>query len=212
MARSCERNLKFQFLDLGCFSSFSSFLFHLSRRLLFHLSRRLVRHSVLTMLVSSSSAIPDRPPQQRQTSFKFLAGKIKTRTNEVLQRGKVGVNSASAMVEAIAAHPPNTGDGLTEREAKALSDKPLQQQGLLGTMMAQAQNGTLASDASTLLAVLKSATGREIDDREMLLERIVTMLQSLPADSKLQSTMTEGLLEMLWNDLPHPVRYIDLYL
>lgn len=106
-------------------------------------------------------------------------------------------------METIAAPPPNTGDGLTENEAKALSDKPQNSKGLLPTMMAQAQSGTLVSDASTLLAVLESATG-EIDDREMLLERIVTLLQGLPSDSSLQQTITETLLKMLWNDLSHP--------
>ncbi|GAA5840776.1 hypothetical protein JCM5353_005342, partial [Sporobolomyces roseus] len=69
------------------------------------------------MLVSSSPPMPERPPQKRQTS---LLGKMK----EALQRSKAGVNSASTMMETIAAPPPNTGDGLTENEAKALSDKP----------------------------------------------------------------------------------------
>lgn len=44
-----------------------------------------------------------------------------------------------------------------------------------------------------------------LDDKELLLEHGVSMLQSLPPNSGLSSMVSDRFIQMLYNDLPHPV-------
>lgn len=48
------------------------------------------------------------------------------------------------------------------------------------------------------------ASGEPLDDKELLLEHGVSMLQTLPLDSGLSATVSEQFIKMLYNDLPHP--------
>jgi hypothetical protein len=48
------------------------------------------------------------------------------------------------------------------------------------------------------------ATGAPLDDKELLLENGVSMLQSFPLNSGLSETISDGFISMLWGDLPHP--------
>lgn len=58
--------------------------------------------------------------------------------------------------------------------------------------------GTVAQAITTL------ASGEPMDDKELLLEHGVAMLQSLPTNSGLSQTVSNDLIGMLWNDIPHP--------
>ncbi|SMR55953.1 unnamed protein product [Zymoseptoria tritici ST99CH_3D1] len=53
-------------------------------------------------------------------------------------------------------------------------------------------------------ALVDMAGGEPLDDKQLLLENGVSMLQSLPSNSGLGSTVSNGFIGMLWNDLPHP--------
>ncbi|CAG8979225.1 hypothetical protein HYALB_00011282 [Hymenoscyphus albidus] len=53
-------------------------------------------------------------------------------------------------------------------------------------------------------AITTIASGEPMDDKELLLEHGVAMLQSLPANSGLGATVADNFIAMLWNDLPHP--------
>jgi len=55
-----------------------------------------------------------------------------------------------------------------------------------------------------LEAVTTLASGEPLDDKELLLEQGVEMLQGLPPNSGLSSKISDGFITMLWNDLPHP--------
>lgn len=55
-----------------------------------------------------------------------------------------------------------------------------------------------------LLALPKIVAGNPIDDKQLLLEHGVEMLQKLPPNSGLGETVADGFISMLWNDLPHP--------
>ncbi|KAF2274484.1 linoleate diol synthase [Westerdykella ornata] len=55
-----------------------------------------------------------------------------------------------------------------------------------------------------LNAVTTLASGDPIDDKDLLLENGVSMLQSLPMDSGLSEKISDGFITMLWHDLPHP--------
>ncbi|KIW06011.1 uncharacterized protein PV09_03192 [Verruconis gallopava] len=54
-------------------------------------------------------------------------------------------------------------------------------------------------------AITTLASGEPLDDKELLLEHGVSMLQSMPLNSGLSEKISDGFISMLWNDLPHPV-------
>jgi hypothetical protein len=53
-------------------------------------------------------------------------------------------------------------------------------------------------------AITTLASGKPLDDKELLLEHGVSMLQSLPTNSGLSQTISNDFIGMLWSDLPHP--------
>ncbi|KAF2752804.1 linoleate diol synthase [Pseudovirgaria hyperparasitica] len=53
-------------------------------------------------------------------------------------------------------------------------------------------------------ALTTLAAGKPMDDKELLLENGVSMLQGLPLNSGLSEKVSDGFISMLWNDLPHP--------
>lgn len=54
-------------------------------------------------------------------------------------------------------------------------------------------------------AITTLASGEPLDDKDLLLEHGVSMLQSLPLNSGLSEKISDGFISMLWGDLPHPV-------
>ena len=54
-------------------------------------------------------------------------------------------------------------------------------------------------------AITTLASGEPLDDKELLLEHGVSMLQKLPLNSGLSEKVSDGFITMLWHDLPHPV-------
>jgi hypothetical protein len=48
------------------------------------------------------------------------------------------------------------------------------------------------------------ASGEPLDDKELLLENGVSMLQGLPLNSGLSAGTSDAFIKLLWNDLPHP--------
>lgn len=60
-------------------------------------------------------------------------------------------------------------------------------------------------NAKTILeAIPQLGSGEPIDDKELLLEHGVSMLQGMPLNSGLSEKISDGFITMLWNDLPHP--------
>jgi hypothetical protein len=53
-------------------------------------------------------------------------------------------------------------------------------------------------------AITTLASGEPLDDKDLLLEKGVEMLQSLPSNSGLSEKVSDGFIAMLWQDLPHP--------
>lgn len=53
-------------------------------------------------------------------------------------------------------------------------------------------------------AITTLASGEPLDDKDLLLEKGVSMLQSLPVNSGLSATVSNNFIGMLWHDLPHP--------
>ncbi|GAA5977201.1 hypothetical protein JCM5350_003254 [Sporobolomyces pararoseus] len=65
------------------------------------------------------------------------------------------------------------------------------------------QSGMLVKDALVALNDVINHPSA-IDDRKMLLEDVITLLYSLPPDSKIGDTLGKTLIRLLWNDLEHP--------
>lgn len=61
------------------------------------------------------------------------------------------------------------------------------------------KNARFALEAITTLA-----SGDPLDDKDLLLEHGVEMLQGLPPNSGLSEKVSDGFIAMLWHDLPHP--------
>jgi Animal haem peroxidase len=59
-------------------------------------------------------------------------------------------------------------------------------------------------DVGTLLQSFYDQTKGVEDDNTLLLERLVKVLSSLPADSKEGKSLTDGFINELWSALPHP--------
>jgi hypothetical protein len=62
----------------------------------------------------------------------------------------------------------------------------------------------LKGTATVAQAITTLASGEPLNDKELLLEHGVSMLQSLPLNSGLSQTISNDFIGMLWNDLPHP--------
>lgn len=62
-----------------------------------------------------------------------------------------------------------------------------------------------SSNTRTMIQAFNTvAAGEPLDDKKLLLEHGVSMLQSLPLDSGLSAKVSGGFIKMLWHDLPHP--------
>lgn len=59
-------------------------------------------------------------------------------------------------------------------------------------------------DVEALLQSFYDGTKGVQDDNSLLLERLIKLLSSLPANSKEGRSLTDDFLNQLWNSLPHP--------
>jgi hypothetical protein len=92
-------------------------------------------------------------------------------------------------------------DGRTEAEAAAAVGSPEVEQ----TTLLQDVTHLTPKDVGTITqAVTTLATGGPLDDKKLLLEHSIEMLQRFPASSSLSHDISDGFISMLWNDLPHP--------
>jgi hypothetical protein len=53
-------------------------------------------------------------------------------------------------------------------------------------------------------AITTLGSGEPLDDKDLLLEKGVEMLQTLPPNSGLSAKVSDSFISMLWHDLPHP--------
>lgn len=62
-----------------------------------------------------------------------------------------------------------------------------------------------AKDARVVAQGLTTlASGEPMDDKKLMLEHGVAMLQTMPLNSGLSAQVSQGFIKMLYNDLPHP--------
>ncbi|KAJ9608759.1 hypothetical protein H2200_006530 [Cladophialophora chaetospira] len=93
---------------------------------------------------------------------------------------------------------PTAPDGRTDAEAAATPS--VNQTSLLHDLahLGRENATTMVQAFNTLIS------GQPLNDKELLLEHGVHMLQSLPSSSGLGAKAAGGFIKMLWDDLPHP--------
>jgi hypothetical protein len=107
------------------------------------------------------------------------------------------------LMASIEKKPTRSADGRSDAMAAAAvgaADATAQKTGLLHdlTHLGLKNTQTLAEALPAL------ATGAPLNDKDLLLENGVSMLQGLPLNSTLSDTISDGFISMLWYDLPHP--------
>lgn len=108
---------------------------------------------------------------------------------------------APALLEKLRKAPSKHADGRSdELAAAAVGYASTEKTGFLHdiTHLGAKEKMTVANAISTL------ASGEPMDDKELLLEDGVSMLQGLPPNSGLSETVSDKFITMLWHDLPHP--------
>ena len=97
---------------------------------------------------------------------------------------------------AIRRKPTNAPDRRTDEEVQPDNEKTSLWHDLTHLGIDNAE--TMGQALTTL------ASGDPMDDKELLLEHGVRMLQSLPSNSGLGARVANDFIKMLYNDLPHP--------
>ena len=103
------------------------------------------------------------------------------------------------LIGSIKRKPTRAPDGKTDAQAAA-PNAQVQKTSVIHDLahLGLKNTKTLADALPTL------ASGAPLDDKELLLEHGVSMLQSMPPNSGLSSSISNGFIKMLWDDLPHP--------
>lgn len=97
--------------------------------------------------------------------------------------------------------PSKAADGRTDEQAAAAAGAVNGEKTGVFSDLA----GLSFKDKHTLAHALPSlASGEPLDDKDLLLENGVSMLQGMPLTSGLSETISDGFISMLWADLPHP--------
>src|SRR5277367_371143 len=103
-------------------------------------------------------------------------------------------------IQSIRKRPSRAADGRPEAlSAKAVGAPHNEKTSTLHdvTHLSLKNMETIAQALTTL------ASGEPIDDKNLLLEHGVSMLQRFPPNSGLSQVISDGFISMLWSDLPH---------
>lgn len=102
------------------------------------------------------------------------------------------------MISTIAVKPPaNDGDGPDE--------KPYFDFGTFGLLFDIFLTPKRKEDISSFVKLLLTlASGKPLNDRDLLLENMVSYMQHAPEESKIEQKVADKFITLLWKDLPHP--------
>jgi hypothetical protein len=105
------------------------------------------------------------------------------------------------LIQSIRRRPSKAADGREEAlSAAAVGAAHDEKTSILHdvTHLSLKNTETIAQALTTLVS------GEPIDDKKLLLEHGVSMLQGFPPNSGLSQKISDGFISMLWSDLPHP--------
>lgn len=100
--------------------------------------------------------------------------------------------SLRSLIDVIRKKPSQAPDDQTEEVAKHTS------------IVSDVAGLGLKNAAKVAGALVTLASGEPLNDKDLLLENGINMLQHLPASSGLAATISDQFINMLWNNLPHP--------
>jgi hypothetical protein len=103
-----------------------------------------------------------------------------------------------ALIETIRRKPSHAPDGKSDKEVNGAAN------GEKTSLVHDLTHLNLKQTATVAHAITTLASGEPLDDKELLLENGVSMLQTLPPNSGLSKTISDAFIGMLWHDLPHP--------
>jgi Animal haem peroxidase len=106
-----------------------------------------------------------------------------------------------SFIAAIKRRPTNSADGRTKTEAASAAGASTTKE---TTILHDLTHLNVKSTDTIAHALTSLASGEPMDDKKLLLENGVSMLQSFPPNSALSQTISDGFISMLWSDLPHP--------
>jgi len=106
-----------------------------------------------------------------------------------------------ALIDAILRKPTKAADGRSDAEAAAAVGAPKADK---TSILHDVTHLGLKNTQTMAQALTSLASGAPLDDKELLLEHGVSMLQSFPPNSGLGDAIADGFISMLWSDLPHP--------
>lgn len=102
------------------------------------------------------------------------------------------------LIGSIRRKPTTAPDRKTDQDAAATAK--VDKTGVMHDIV----HGSLKEKKFMAQALTTLAAGEPMNDKDLLLENGVSMLQSLPPTSGLSSKISDGFIQMLYNDLPHP--------
>lgn len=101
-----------------------------------------------------------------------------------------------SLIGSIRRKPTSAADGRTDESAAEANEK---------TSIAHDLRHLGLKNTETVVTALPTlASGKPLDDKDLLLEHGVSMLQGLPLNSGLSEKVSDDFISMLWHDLPHP--------
>ena len=105
------------------------------------------------------------------------------------------------LIQSVGRRPSKAADGREEALSAAAVGAPHDEKTSIlhdVTHLGLKNTETIAQALTTLVS------GEPIDDKKLLLEHGVSMLQGFPPNSGLSQKISDGFISMLWSDLPHP--------
>jgi hypothetical protein len=115
----------------------------------------------------------------------------------------MGSNPFRALFGTIKKKPAKAPDGQTDAEA-APGGKPGDENPVKTSILHDLTHLDLKEAETMAQALTTIVSQKPMNDKELLLENGVSMLQSLPLNSGLSQTISNDFIAMLYRDLPHP--------
>jgi len=109
-----------------------------------------------------------------------------------------GGSSIKSLIGSIRRKPVNALDDRTGNDPAVNGNG--KQTGIVHDLV----TGNMKQKVTVAHALTTLASGEPLNDKELLLENGVSMLQGMAPNSGLSSTISDGFIKMLWSDLPHP--------
>jgi hypothetical protein len=115
----------------------------------------------------------------------------------------MGPNLFRTLFGTIKRKPAKAPDGQTDAEA-APGGKPGDEKPVKTSILHDLTHLDLKEAETMAQALTTIVSQKPMNDKELLLENGVSMLQSLPLNSGLSQTISNDFIAMLYRDLPHP--------